>query len=122
MHTMPAKEKSKVWVMHGTLSSVNGSITESMIITIIQTIFHRKTCILYGMPLPVTGIGKFTYPVGQEVQIGIYDTSGKPMLIKHDTDQDGVTRVDFSSWNKEVYFYKLIDSGGIIRSGKIIKE
>jgi hypothetical protein len=73
-------------------------------------------------PNPVNGIGTFTYPSGKTVNIEIYDASGLIINKIQDTDHNGETQIEFGNWNSGLYMYRLIDSEGIIYSGRVMKQ
>lgn len=77
---------------------------------------------IYFYPNPVNTIGIFTYPINRTVQIEIYDISGMLLKLLNDSDHNGETEVNFHNLNSGFYLYRLMDSNGIIYSGKIIRE
>jgi hypothetical protein len=73
-------------------------------------------------PNPVNSIGTFTYSIGRTVQIEIYNVSGMLIKILNDSDHNGETQVNFNDLNQGFYIYRLIDSDGIVYSGKVMRE
>jgi hypothetical protein len=81
---------------------------------------NLKYSIVY--PNPVTNMTKFTYPAGISVRIEIHDIEGTMVKSLEDQDRNGETKVDFSDINPGLYIYQLVDEGGELHRGKVVKE
>jgi hypothetical protein len=81
---------------------------------------NLKYSIVY--PNPVTNMTKFTYPAGILVRIEIHDITGALVKSFEDQDRNGETKVDFSDMNPGMYIYRLVDEGGVLHRGKVVKE
>ncbi len=73
-------------------------------------------------PNPVNGIGTFRYPANETIRLELYNSSGELVQILQDTDQNGVSKVDFSSWNPGIYIFRIISDNRTIHTGKIVRE